>query len=528
MANIFDLPPEILGGILSMLPGQALQSLRASCRGLNQAASPLLFPVLYLSCHPLDLDVFQLVAANELLLGGVRELVIDDTTLAPSLSEWKVFKAAASTEEVLWPDRRKPYFPGDAPFDIPGRRWAPAPDPTLHELFMSVFKLHHHNRRTHADLTALKDALPRMNGLHSLVLTNRTADEAPASGAQSQDSSSPTVRMWRRFGTERKERPPFPPRCDWWAAWGSPIPRTYENMLTLDWLDDELERNIRQSGPPYGNEVGEEENQQVLYWEGLVSHGEVVPGEYLHFPEVRSIAREARGLLVALTALESPGIRSQLREFRVDASHDIIQENCQPGLPIRLFDSVSPFPDRLAAQLGLASNLTSLHLSINDECMPWERDDVIEGGHFGLVLASMPQLEQLVFEAHGMSTVAAIPDDLRFTRLRHVKFSCGHIDPEKLASFIRHHATTLEILRIEYCSIHPHRDEYTWHDVMRGVSELQEKGTTNLREATLFSVFGFKPFSGCGKNGTIRVGRRQNQVYSWTYGVDATLNTPLV
>lgn len=264
MANIFDLPPEILGGILSMLPGQALQSLRASCRGLNQAASPLLFPVLYLSCHPLDLDVFQLVAANQLLLGGVRELVIDDTTLAPSLSEWKVFQAAASTEEVLWPDRRKPYFPGEAPFDIPGRRWAPAPDPALHELFMSVFKLHHHNRRTHADLTALKNALPRMNGLHSLVLTNRTADEAPASGAQSQDSSSPTVRMWRRFGTERKERPPFPPRCDWWAAWGSPMPRTYENMLTLDWLDDELERNIRQSGPPYGNEVGEEENQQVL------------------------------------------------------------------------------------------------------------------------------------------------------------------------------------------------------------------------------------------------------------------------
>lgn len=272
MANILDLPPEILDGILPMLPGQALQSLRASCRRLNQAASPLLFPVLYLSCHPLDLDVFQLVTANELLLSGVRELVIDDTTLAPSLSEWKVFLAAASTEEVLWPDRRKPYFPGDAPFDIPGRRWAPAPDPALHELFMSVFERHHHNRRTHADLAALKDALPRMNALYSLVLTNRTAHEAPASGAQSQDSSSPTVRMWRRFGTERKERPPFPPRCDWWAAWGSPMSRTYENMLTLDWLDDELERNIRQSGPPYGDEVGKQGDEPVLVSQFWGSH----------------------------------------------------------------------------------------------------------------------------------------------------------------------------------------------------------------------------------------------------------------
>lgn len=160
--------------------------------------------------------------------------------------------------------------------------------------------------------------------------------------------------------------------------------------------------------------------------------------------------------------------------------------------------------------------------------MPWERDDVIEGGHFGLVLASMPQLEQLVLEAHGMSTVAAIPDNLKFARLRHVEFSCGHIDPEKLARFIRRHAATLESLRIEYCSIYPHREKYTWYDVMRGISELQEKGRTILREATLFSVFGFKPFSGCGKNGTIRVGRRKNQVYSWTYGVDATLNAPLV
>ncbi|KPM44541.1 hypothetical protein AK830_g1975 [Neonectria ditissima] len=521
MASIFDLPPEIIDGILLRLPGQAIQALRATCRHLNHAASPFLFPVLYLSCHPLDLEVFQLVAANDLLLSGVRELVIDDTTLAPSLTDWKVYQAAASYTEGLWSKRRAPYFPEDPAFDVPGREWAPKLDKALHELFMSVFERHHHNRRTLADVSALVNALPRMYALRSLVLSNRTADDAPVSGAQSKDSSSPTVRMWRRFGEQRKERPPLPPWCDWSSAWGSPKPRTNEGALDWDWLDDELNRHIQE--PFEGeDERNGQQNPQVVF--DHMDNSD--PGDSLHRRsnlEGRSTTREDRGLVIVLKALESPRLQAQLREFRVDASYDIIHGMCQPGLPIRLFDRNSPFPDRLATQLGLTPNLTKLNLTVNEECMPWERGDEVGQGCLGRVLGTMPQLEELVFEAHGMATVAAIPDNLTFKRLRRVEFGCGHIDPEKLNGFLHRHAATLESLRIEYCSIEPGRETYEWNDVVRDITELQKQRTTMLKEVILFSVFGFKPFVGCGKNGSIRIGRRENQVYSWKYGVDKTL-----
>ncbi|KAK7408717.1 hypothetical protein QQX98_009133 [Neonectria punicea] len=500
MATVFDLPPEIVDGILLQLPGQAVQALRATCRHLSQAASPFLFPVLYLSCHPLDLDVFRLVAANDLVLSG------------------GVFQAAASYTEGLWPKRRTPYFPRDPSFDVPGREWPPKPDKALHELFMSVFERHHHNRRSLADIGALMGALPRMEALRSLVLSNRTADDAPASGAQSQDSSSPTVRMWRRFGEKRNERPPFPPWCDWSLAWGSPESRTHESILGWDWLDDELERDIQESYV--------DEDESIVQQDPGVGFDEfdnTDSGNDLQYPEELPITHEGRGLLVALKALEDPRVQSQLREFRVDASYDLIHGNCQPGLPLRLFDRNSPFPDRLATQLGHGPNLTRLHLIVHEECIPWERGDAVEKGRLGHVLGTMPQLEELVFEAHGMATLAAIPDDLTFKRMRRAEFSCGHIDPERLVGFLRRHAATLESLRIEYCSIQPGRETYEWRDVVRDLTALQRQATTKLKEIVLFSVFGFKPLVGCGKNGSIRIGRRDNQVYSWTYGVDKSL-----
>ncbi|KAM5353533.1 hypothetical protein ACJ41O_000183 [Fusarium nematophilum] len=526
MASILQLPPEIASAILDLLPGSAIKSLRATCRQLHQAASPLLFPVLYLSCHQLDLDVFRLVTHNPLLASGVCELVIDDTTLAPSLSDWRVYEAVASREE-LWPDRKKPYPFRDGFFDEPRKEWSSGPDKELWEMFMRVFKGHHDNRLAHADVEALKDALPRMKSLRSLVITNRTADERHSFGAQSEKSSSPIVKMWRRFGTERRERPPFPPRCDWWAAWGSPMPRTMENMFSLDWLDDELQRQIDQSGLPCSDEPIKESCEGVYGEDGFYEEcdcedEEDTPGPYLQYTSVRSIAREARALLVALNVLEDKTMQSQITEFRVDASYDMVDEMYQPGLPIRIFDYWSPLPDRLAGQLGVCSNLTKFHLIISNGYKYWDGQYTMEQGHVGRVLASMPQLEELVLEAHGMSTVGAIPDDLTFKRLRRVKFSCGDVVPEKLKAFLRRHGATLEELWIEHCNIDPDEQEGKWEDVVQDISTLQDEGTTRLARAEFFSVYGFRPFTGCGKNGTIDTG--PGKIYSWIYGVDEYLH----
>ncbi|KAF4986183.1 hypothetical protein FDECE_16086 [Fusarium decemcellulare] len=511
MAGILDLPPEITTVILNLLPGHAIKAVRASCKQLNYTASPFLYPVLYLSCHQLDLEVFRLVAKNPLLLGGVRELVIDDTTLAPSLSDWRIYHAVASWGN-LWSDRKRAYFceNEDKAFDEPERQWSSGPDKELWELFMSVYKGHHENRLAHADIKALKQALPNLKSLRSLIITNRNADEMHHAGAQSEDSSSPVVKMWRRVGTERRERPPFPPRCDWWAAWGKPMERTDENMFSLDWLDDELQRKIDEEGLPYAEGDDGEDGRG--------------PGRYLHYTSVRSIAREARALLVALEVLTDSHMRSQITDFRVDASHDMVDQMYQPGLPIRLFDLTSPFPERLATAFGAVTNHTSFHLVISNTYQHWDGQYIMSQGQVGRVLASMPNLEDLMLEAHCMSTVEAIPDDLTFSRLRRVEFSCGDIVPEKLVAFIRRHASTLQTLLVQDCSIDPDEEDGTWEDVVRDISTLQDEGTTKLGEAKLWNVYGFKPFTGCGKNCTIDfLGSTWEMIYSWEYGVDDDL-----
>ncbi|KAK7425973.1 hypothetical protein QQZ08_007555 [Neonectria magnoliae] len=514
MANILDLPPEIISAIITQMPGSAIKSLRASCRQLHYHASPLLYPVLYLSCHQLDLDVFRLVVNDPHLLSGVQELVIDDTTLAPSFSNWRVYHAVACRDD-LWPDRKRPYFSDGEVFDEPDREWSHGPNKTLWELFMLVFKGHHENRLAHADISALKDALPKMRSLRSLVITNRTADEEHATGAQSRESSSPVVKMWRRLGTQRRERQPFPPRCDWWTAWGSTVSRVDD--FTLDWLDDELERNINVSGLPYVDESHDQD------------HGEdSEPGHYLQYNSVRSIARETRGLLVALEVLGEPSIQPQLKEFRVDASHDILDEIYQPGLPIRIFNHISPLTDPIVTGFAAANNLSKFHLVISNGHKYWDGEDTLQQGHVARLLASVPQLEELVFEAHAMSTVAAIPEDLTFKRLRRVEFSCGDMVPATLKAFLERHSGTLEELRIEYCNIDPGEQEGKWEDVVRDISSLQGEGVTKLQTAILWLVYDFKPFTGCGKNNTMELDSGEDdKIYSWTYGVDDSLRLML-
>ncbi|KAJ2897767.1 hypothetical protein MKZ38_004390 [Zalerion maritima] len=399
MTGILELPLEVSLVIVTQLPGSGIKALRATCRQLYRVASPLLFPVLYLSCHQLDLDVFRLVANNQLIVGGVRELIIDDTTLAPSLAAWRVCQAVASHEHH-WLNRRRPY------------------------------------------------------------ITNRTADEDFSRGAQSRASSSPT-------------------------AWGWPMERTIDNLFGLDWLDDELQRQIGEGGLP----------DAVKLRRG--GHGRVGEGDR----SIRSVARPARAVLVALEVLADPNVRSQLTEFRLDASHNILNKMYQPGIPIGLFNDWSPLPARLVAGFGAATNLTKFYIAISNERKHWD----------------------------GQS---AIPDVVTYKRLRLVGFSCGDIAPAKLKSFLQRHGATLEEMRVEYCNIDSESEEgQTWEGVVRDVTNLQYEGTTKLRKVLLSSVYGFKPWTGCGRNNTksitdrdeatwtVIIDRRE-ETHTWTYSVD--------
>jgi hypothetical protein len=248
---LLDLPNEVLDGIAALLRREDIKALRSTCRRLSLIASHYLYSTLYLSCHDYDLYVFELVAANPQLIGRVKELIVDDTTVSSALLDRRVFRHMAN-QASLWPLRKVAYFPNDndEPWDADGRIWPSTPDDELHALLVQIYQHHHSNRLSRSDISALREALPRMTALRTLVLTNRTADDTPAEGAQSKWNSSPVVKIWRQVGQRRRERPPFAPRVDWWH----PIEDgdfDSDQVFGLDWLRDGFDEHILLNGAPY-------------------------------------------------------------------------------------------------------------------------------------------------------------------------------------------------------------------------------------------------------------------------------------
>ncbi|KAG9502256.1 hypothetical protein J7337_005082 [Fusarium musae] len=535
--HILRLPDELHVAVVKLLPGDALKATRATCRKLNSIASPYLYPVLYLSCHQLDLDVFRLVANNPLLIGGVKELVIDDTTLSSRLANWDVYKTVASYPQN-WPDRKKAYCLEDD-FEYEGRVWSDEPDKEFHALYKAVLKGHHINRRGHADISALEHALPFFKSLQSLIISNRTADDSEGifKGAQSEKSSSPVVKMWRRLGVSKQERPPFPPRCDWVTPELKEEPEDKAQVMHPDWLHDELDILIEAYGlpaakgqvhltrtpdgryPVAGNRWGYRRGPEFA-WTNF---------NWLkrHYTFCRSIAREGRAISVALEVLGDPRIR--LTEFRVDTSPrigdfvDEVYPSCQPGLSVLLFDNNhSPLLPKLLP--SFFSNLTKFHLVLSN-CT--EREGVfyidqgfkiLHQGHVTAILESLTQLEDLLLELHGMPIICALPCT-RFKRLRNVEFSCGQMAPQGLLSFLRQHSGTLDNLVIEYCCIDPDIYDETWEDTMQEIRDMQDAGILNLGfgHGEVIGVYDHAPCRGCGKNSTLEIEDTGCPINSWEF-----------
>ncbi|KAF5614164.1 uncharacterized protein FSUBG_44 [Fusarium subglutinans] len=247
--SLLDCPDEVIDDIVQRLPGSAVKAARETCKRLNRIASPYLFPILYISCHQLDLDVFRMVSKNPLLIGGVRELVIDDTTVPPSVRDWATYQKVVTCPQE--PNDRHDHMglgEGETldPRYMNGQPSKIEPSKEAWKLFNSTAQGHHENRLAHADFDALKRALPRFKSLETLVVSNRMATEYYSDGAQSTDSSSPVAKLWRRFDCETEEFVPLVPKCDWHPTTQGLHDRTPVN--TMDWLDDRLVFDITKNG----------------------------------------------------------------------------------------------------------------------------------------------------------------------------------------------------------------------------------------------------------------------------------------
>ncbi|RFN49869.1 hypothetical protein FIE12Z_5856 [Fusarium flagelliforme] len=513
--NILNLPEELLLAIVHRLNEEQygewdfkvrdLKVLRATCKVFNRIASPYLYPVLYLSCHQPDLDVFRLVANNPLLIGGVRQLIIDDTTIPASVTDWAAYKDAvallAYNKRGLYPEGACGRYEdrGDlsglyrcfSAMTIKKDYW---------ELFNSIAKGHHENRLAHADINALKEALPRLTSLHTLVVSNRTVYDEDILVVE-----SPVTKMWRRVapsigGLLWEGKVPLAPRCDW-GPYDIETEEEWCKVTSLDWLDDRL---FTKESPVKPDPAQRERSGSPESWHGIVDAANHFHNNHRAMYRANRVgqdpsilSREARAIQIALLVLEDPKLSSQIRSFRVDASEDIVDDTYDPGLSIGLFSSLSSFAARLTRAFT-TTNITSLQLILSNYKNTEKGRAVMGEGRVTQLLASVPQLEHLHFEPHSMATVGALPD-MTYPRLRTVFFRCGEVDPKKLINFFRRHGSTLEYVNIRYCNILP-SSEQTLGDV---ADQLNCEGIMPLADGIMYDVIVADTILSCGKMGDV-------------------------
>ncbi|KAF4442636.1 hypothetical protein F53441_11677 [Fusarium austroafricanum] len=321
--------------------------------------------------------------------------------------------------------------------------------------------------------------------------------------------------MWRRAGTESRERPPFPPRCDW-----LPQEDLEPEALTVDWLLDELKCRV--------NYVHANDQNLHYYNDRGLPEDEVEPDNlslersesklvfHTEDEELLLMAREARVLHVAFEALGDPRIQSQINEFRVDASHDVLRNRTHPGLPWTVFFSSSPFPESLAKYFS-AANTTKFQLVLNKDTLEETAQDVIAEGRAARVLRAMPHLRELVLEPHHFFIFEIIPEDMHFPYLRHLELSCGEIDPVQLTEFLKRHGSTLKSLLISFCYIDPEYHEYDWRDVANDLNIMKCNGKMDCEEGDFQTVYLSQFPYGCGKNDTLNIKMAETRAMSWEY-----------
>ncbi|EWG49999.1 hypothetical protein FVEG_16564 [Fusarium verticillioides 7600] len=386
------------------------------------------------------------------------------------------------------------------------------PWPAFWKLFNSIQKGHHENRLARADYHALKQALPHLKRLESLVLTNRTAndgiDNGFQQGAQSLESSSPVFKFWRRFESKTYYPVSFAPRCDWVPTSKSLLDKT--PIYGIDCLDDRLTDDITPCGVPntlagspafkelvskrfFDKEING--RQDLTYWESfLYERAERL--ERASTYKIFILAREARVLHLALLVLEDQTMQSLLTEFRVDASCDMLSIDCSPGLAITLFAKQSPFPTRLAKGFS-ATNITKFNLTLGT----------------GAPL----DLEELFFEPHDIHHFSAIPTEKTLPRLRKITFNCGLMRLEQLFKFVRSHGATLKSLVVEHCKIALEPENEPQDMLPMLISELRSlhpDGALKLENGLVSELFhGAVPQTCCAK----LYGFRDEYNVTWDY-----------
>ncbi|KAI9713040.1 MAG: hypothetical protein M1820_001025 [Bogoriella megaspora] len=410
-----NIPEELLDIIVHRVDRGSLKVLRLTSKLFERLASALIWDRIWISSHPLDLAVFKRVTASR-FARNIRELVWDDTTLQRPLMNWENF---VNVCELGHPLRR-------------GAKYSPTRE--AFEIWHDIASKHHFNRTLHEDLNALTAALPRLENLTRIVLTNRNVEPIPHEDDVPEYGSSPTVRFWRHL----PERLPLPPSVCWYtdsyAAWDS-----LGDMVDIDYLDDAL---------------------PDISFHGAIEN-----------------ARPFRGLVILLHALDAQraiGRGPTIKEFVIRPSYEP-STTSEPGISLLFFQRSSV---KMTQMTSLFENLRVLNLVISNGLHKALGLSVTRNGNIAHCLRAARSLEDLTLELDTMPILFEGPSNTRITgamdpnfaygKLRKVTFIYGEFHSEVLVQWLQNQPV-LQDVHLYKCSMDWPRTAETrksWKDLL--------------------------------------------------------------
>lgn len=400
------LPNELTDTVLQDLSIQDIKSLRLTCRSYATVGAPHLFPRVWLSSHPLDVQVFRTVIRNPLICRGVRELIWDDTTYCDSLMDRekyldtaKHFGSWGSWCTDLYPTQEGEYGYG---------------------LFLEKARLHHHIRRKRIDERLLLAALQKLKNLSSVVLSSRhhympAPDDACI-------GESPTARLWnkeRLFKTFA-----YPPTVDWKAAHEIEDDSELKiedilRMMTVDYHCDAWERH------------------------------EPTNASRVH------VQRPWRGLLILLRALSNTNKPIENFEIQPQYASKWGKDNSMVGISHYFFRQSTPDLERFVA---IARHVRRLNLVLSCEGASSVEGrhasaiTTVNRGHLTRLLQSAANLEELHLELPLPNVMKAIGPQTHYPRLRQLSLMQGIVEPSELVAFLKEHRQTVRSLILSHCN----------------------------------------------------------------------------
>jgi hypothetical protein len=418
---MLKLDPHLKESLFRNLPRRDLKTLRLSSRALLTLVTPYIFDRLYISSHPLDLEVFNHICNAENIAQHVTHLIWDDSMISPRFANREFFRnelelqpATIDQEELDQEELHRDAWP-----------------------FWHTFTQEHCRiRAERLDLQALMAALPKLSKLSSVTLTILDYSTNTISPDYSPEFQSPTFRQWSKL--------PFlswliPPEARWSTPAKIPLQKIPE-MISMDYFEDGASIDpINSPEVPMSVELDLDTRQ---------------PDQ----PILRPVIAPYRGF-IALTQALSSCPTTRIREFRIrPPTHLSCMDANEAGIDPWIFHEWTP---ELSAFASVVKNLRKLTLDFSVAAENDAVDFVHSATHLGEILRDATKLEDLQLHFGVLDANIVLSLDHEAVVFGHLSRLClrdavGLNGSLLLPWLIRHLRVNLRRIEIQDCQLDEH------------------------------------------------------------------------